>query len=138
MREVTMIVGARHMGAAAANAAIALENGAPLILDREPNNPSDRNAIIVRDIYGRATGYVQREVAAIVAKWMDEGYLVSAKCIRKAKFDGVSVEGNVYYKLYKYPRAAIYREDPPAIGTEDDISIVPPPEVIRKRKKEDA
>lgn len=128
------------MGRLAADAALAIQNGAPLILDREPDNPHDRNAIIVRDIFGRAAGYVQREVAAIVARWMDEGYLVSAKCIRKAIFDGVGFDENGRpCSWFKYPRAAIYREDPKASDVDTDISIVPSIDIsIRERKKEDA
>lgn len=112
MREVTLVVGARRMGRSVTEACIALDEGSGLILVREPNNPSDANAIRLLDIFGRPVGYVQRKVATVVAKWMDEGFLVSGKCTRAAIYIGYNVAPRGVYMVYKYPRAAIYREDP--------------------------
>jgi hypothetical protein len=117
MREVTLIVGANHMSLSAADACIALEEGAPVILVREPNNPHDGNAIKCLDLFGREMGYVQREVAAIVARWMDEGFMVSSKCIRKSQYRARRKMGLLEYRHYTYPRAAIYREEPTAEKT---------------------
>jgi hypothetical protein len=122
MREVTLVVGARHMGLPALKACLELQNGAPLILAREPGNPHDANAIKLLDMFGRPVGYVQREVAAIVARWMDEGFLVSSKVIKAPNLKN----GRMDMRL-RYPRAAIYREEPPALeaetsfDTEDEI-----------------
>lgn len=117
MREVTLIVGANHMGMSAADACIALEDGAAVILSREPDNPHDRNAIKCLDLFGREMGYVQREVAAIVARWMDEGFMVSSKCIRRARLYKRTHRSLLEFRHYSYPRAAIYREDPVAEKT---------------------
>jgi hypothetical protein len=105
------------MGPAACDACIALEEGGPVILAREPDNPHDRNAIKCLDLFGREMGYVQRAVAAIVAKWMDEGFMVSAKCIRRSKLRGRQRLGFLEFLHHSYPRAAIYREDPIAEKT---------------------
>lgn len=135
-RQLTIVVGAPHIGEAAIDACIQIKDGSGLILVREPNNPKDANAILFLDLFGRPVGYVQRKVAAIVARWMDEGYLVSAKCIRGTRFIGYSMTGSKVYKDFKYPKAAIYREDPPSINVHDDIDININIDFKRKREKE--
>lgn len=45
----------------------------PMILEREPSNPVDPCAIIVRTLLGQPAGYVARETAAYVAQGMDLG-----------------------------------------------------------------
>jgi len=64
------------------NTWIGLESGQPLLLEREPNNPKDANAILVRDLFGAAAGYIERRVAAQVAPVMDSGVMVMAKIKR--------------------------------------------------------
>lgn len=49
-----------------------LELGCRLTLEREPNNPKDRNAIMVLH-EGRHLGYVGKEKAARLAPAMDAG-----------------------------------------------------------------
>lgn len=110
MREVTLVVGSRHMGEGAIKACLELSRGSPLILVREPHNPNDGNAIKVLNITGAPVGYVQREVAVIVRQWMDLKLSVSSKVIREPK----------YYRGrrgMKYPKAVIYVDPPAEEGT---------------------
>jgi HIRAN domain len=60
---------------------MALEEGDPLLLDREPENPYDPNAIKVLDpATGHHLGYVAKEVAVDLAAEMDHGMVVSCTC----------------------------------------------------------
>jgi HIRAN domain len=54
-----------------------------LILSREPTNPTDRNAIILTEMFThQSVGYVAREVAASVAPCLDRGELWLAAVLR--------------------------------------------------------
>lgn len=53
----------------------------PLILAREPDNPADQNAIIVSDIFGQQMGYVERDIADLLAPKIDAGAIYIAKII---------------------------------------------------------
>jgi HIRAN domain len=99
------------MGASALQACMTLAKGSPLILVREPGNPSDGNAIKLLNITGTPVGYVQREVAAIVRQWMDIGMAVSGKVIRGPRL----TNGRITMKK-RYPRAVIYAEPPAEEG----------------------
>jgi len=58
-----------------------LKVGLELTLEREPNNPRDKNAIKV--VYnGFHFGYVQKEVAMALASLMDTGKTFTAKITR--------------------------------------------------------
>jgi len=63
-----------------------MEAGEPLLLSREPTNPVDSNAVLVTYI-DQPVGYVGREWAAILAPWMDSGWVyigrVEAPCSKK-------------------------------------------------------
>ena len=54
-------------------------------LEREKNNPYDKNAIKVNNIYGQQVGHIKREMAVCLSQIMDknlctiEGYVY---CIR--------------------------------------------------------
>lgn len=113
MREETRVVGAAHMGRAVKIACQALTVGQPLITEREPGNPHDINAILLRDLTGKAVGYVQRFVAARVAPFMDSGFMVLGRVIEEPKsmrrFDGLWV---------LYPRALLWLAPPPSQAKE--------------------
>ena len=53
------------------------EEGDPLTLEREPNNPQDPNAIKVLH-EGRLLGYINREAAQTLAPTLDAGRTVEA------------------------------------------------------------
>lgn len=40
-------------------------------LVREPQNPYDRNAVVVANVYGSQVGHIRKELAAAVAYIMD-------------------------------------------------------------------
>lgn len=74
----TYIAGPRHHDGALQIIA-RLRGGDELALEREPDNPHDRNAVAVRDLRTlRKLGYVPRADAPAVAKAMDSGYTVRA------------------------------------------------------------
>ena len=54
--------------------------GVELFLDREPDNPSDSNAIaVVTSVFEDKVGYLSREVAEEIAPFMDRGQLVTCQ-----------------------------------------------------------
>lgn len=57
----------------------ALSVGQPLLLTREPTNPVDGNAIIIKTVIGQPCGYLAREHAKIIAPELDRGVLWLAK-----------------------------------------------------------
>lgn len=59
--------------------------GDPVGLFREPDNPKDSNAIQTLNMEEQPFGYIQREKAAILAPWMDNGIAYTAKVIRAPK-----------------------------------------------------
>ena len=69
----TKIRGAGLFGALGRSELLTLANGAALILQREPDNPVDTNAIIVMSFYGVECGYVARQCAAKIAPLIDAG-----------------------------------------------------------------
>lgn len=40
-------------------------------LVRQPQNPYDRNAVMVANVYGSQVGHIKRELAALLANIMD-------------------------------------------------------------------
>ena len=56
--------------------------GDPVGLFREPDNPVDSNAIQTLTMNEQPFGYIQREKAAILAPWMDKGWVHTAVVIR--------------------------------------------------------
>ena len=76
---LTYIVGAHYrVGAREAIAELRAEEA--LTLRREPLNPHDRNAVAVFDACGQQLGYVPRQDAPTVAKVMDLGLPIIARC----------------------------------------------------------
>lgn len=71
--------------------------GDPIIVTREPDNPKDRNAIIATNVDDHPIGYIARENAAIVAPWMDRGWMYTAKVVRAAKI--IPGRGRVLHRV---------------------------------------
>ena len=46
-----------------------------LILEREPNNPYDRNAIMVRNSNGDKVGHIPRDVASFLSRYIDKEWM---------------------------------------------------------------
>ena len=61
--------------------------GLPVILQREPDNIFDNNAITVRSADELVLGHVPREIAARLAPMMDSGQPVSARLAVAAVVD---------------------------------------------------
>lgn len=75
-----------------------LEEGMPLLLNREPHNPHDRNAIEVWAGDAKL-GYVPRSANKTVARMMDKGIAVEA-CIlevNQEKVPGSTVKIELFY-----------------------------------------
>lgn len=64
-----------------------LKRGMPLKFMREPDNPADDMAIIVKDGEDRKIGYVPRAKNEILARLMDAGKLVYCKVYDKQWVD---------------------------------------------------
>jgi len=52
--------------------------GESIMVEREPTNPYDSNAIKVLNLDGVWFGYIGREYAAKIAPWMDRGVFFNA------------------------------------------------------------
>ena len=105
MYEESLVVGSRHMGTRALKACLELTLGAALIPVRERSNPHDSNAIRLLSITGTPVGYVERDIAARVAPWMDEGLTVFAKVIREA-----NMRNGIIRMKKRYPLAMLWVE----------------------------
>jgi hypothetical protein len=73
------LVGAKFRSSAAQAQVLALKQGDQLILEREPNNEFDSNAIKVLSFLGYHIGYVPKHVAPTLAQFMDEGCVLICK-----------------------------------------------------------
>lgn len=109
MKEKTPIVGWQFFGDGelAYKAMKELAEGSPVIPVREPDNPADPNAVLLMDLFGRKMGYARRAVAAVVAKWMDGGYLVLGHCSRAGE-----IEQRHGRAFFRYPWATLIRDRP--------------------------
>lgn len=76
--------GAHFFGQAGLETHAKAKVGDPMILTREPTNPNDSNAIIVATPEDQPIGYIAREYAAILAPWMDRGWVYMGKIIQPA------------------------------------------------------
>lgn len=66
---------------------------------REPENPYDNKAIVVKDKDGNKLGYIPRDKNEIISRLMDAGKLVYGKVKTKEKIDDwVKIEMEVYLK----------------------------------------
>ena len=74
-------MGARYV-AGAVTALNTMREGAPLRLVREPDNPHDRNAVLVTTADGQPLGHIDRGTARGVALAIDRGRRV------RARYDG--------------------------------------------------
>ena len=60
-----------------------VDDGAALVLKREPENENDGLAILVETVGGEKLGYVPRRHNPVLARLMDAGKLLAAKVVRK-------------------------------------------------------
>lgn len=100
------------MGKAVADALIEISVGTPLLLIREPDNPYDTNAIRVMTVIGRSIGYVQREVAAIVAPKIDAGHIFLGKITRASRLLGIERTNGRMVVNMSYPWAVLWLDPP--------------------------
>lgn len=57
--------------------------GQPVLLEREPLNKVDSNAIIARDLFNHPLGYIAREVSAVISPLMDKGKVPLARVVTR-------------------------------------------------------
>jgi hypothetical protein len=74
---------AQHHAGALAHDAVA--PGAPLTLQRDPENPHDANAVKVLDATGAQAGWVPRDLAVTVAAALDAGRPYAAVVLREQR-----------------------------------------------------
>lgn len=71
-----------------------LYEGMDLVLEREPDNPYDPNAVaVLTSSYGDQVGYLNKDLAAELAPLMDDGQLVTATV---ADITGGELDGKTY------------------------------------------
>jgi hypothetical protein len=90
-----------HIGQRQAVIRTQVAPGAPAYLTREPQNPYDRNAIIVQAQSGAVIGYVPRDDAAELAPLLDDG----------AKYTASVTKVLGYNKAIPVVQADLYRPD---------------------------
>lgn len=90
---------------------LGLVAGQPLLLHREPHNPADGNAVRLTDLYGGPVGYVERNVAAVIAKMLDMRVMVMARVLSPCVPTGRSRKG---WRQYHAARVLIWIEPPPS------------------------
>jgi len=117
-----IVRGMYHRGEWAVAIAKALRSGEYMMVEREPTNPYDGNAIKVlarEDVFDKFTfiGYIGREYAARIAPWMDSGW-----------FFNVSVERlmNGYPIVKLEPMFPDEKKE--EVGVEAELDIVHKPE----------
>jgi hypothetical protein len=81
MRLVSEIRGPLLISREARRTYRSLSSSQPLLMKREPNNPVDRNAIILMTLFAQPVGYMAREHAAIVAPMMDKGAVLLCRVL---------------------------------------------------------
>jgi len=64
---------------------ISEENPLPLVVERDPENPYDPNAVAVRLHSGQQLGFLSKKINEIVSEWLDTGETVF--------IEGVSITG---------------------------------------------
>ncbi len=74
-----------------------LDSGAPLRLERQPDNPHDANAIALFDPHGAQIGFLNRRLAAVLAPVIDSGvqYDVEVRDVTGKDGEGRSLGVNV-------------------------------------------
>jgi hypothetical protein len=108
---------------AACTACLALQVNDGLILEREPHNPVDSNAVLMRNITGTFVGYARREQAPIIADWMDRGLVVAGKVTAPVN------KGAWARHRSMWPWALVWCEEPEAEEAEAATSM---PRVMEK------
>ena len=84
-----------------------LEPGDGILLVREPDNPADKNAIICEvdcEQHGsHPVGYIDRDSAATLSKWLDKGWVYTSYVIRGPQLDTVGF----FIRLSPTPEAKV-------------------------------
>lgn len=86
-----------------------LQEGEPLFLLREPDNPHDPEAIGVLNASGDALGYLRKTLAAILAPQMDRGQLLGAKvaCLLEEEVVHPDLRLNIQVERLALPKAGL-------------------------------
>ncbi|KAI9067101.1 hypothetical protein FKP32DRAFT_1588914 [Trametes sanguinea] len=74
--------------------------GEEVILQREPHNPYDRNAIQVKNIGGTQVGHIPRNVAAKLAPLMDNGLITVEGMMHEGNLSGFQYSLSMTLKIY--------------------------------------
>ncbi|KAI0633366.1 SNF2 family N-terminal domain-containing protein [Trametes polyzona] len=74
--------------------------GEQVILQRQPNNPYDRNAIQVKNIGGTQVGHIPRQVAAKLAPLMDSGLITVEGVMHEGNLSGFAYSLSMTLKIY--------------------------------------
>ncbi|MBE3575917.1 MAG: HIRAN domain-containing protein, partial [Firmicutes bacterium] len=83
---LTRVVGLRHEGRA--DRLERLDPGGALILERQPDNPYDPHAVLVREEDLGVLGYLRRPLAKVLSRQMERGILFQAfvQCVLEEPF----------------------------------------------------
>lgn len=108
------IRGAGLFGKEGKAAHLVLTGGQPLLLDREPGNPVDPLAVIVRTLHGEPVGYIQRPINAEIAALIDSGRVPLARVDRPPEiFSDIGV--------YRVARALVWIDGSRQKGQESRV-----------------
>lgn len=83
--------------------------GQPLILEREPGNPVDPCAVILRTLDGIPVGYVQRPTSIIVSALIDQGTMLLGRVTRAPQARRLPGGG----RAYRVARALLWSDGHP-------------------------
>lgn len=84
---IAKIRGSQLISVDAITAYATLKEGDGIMTQREPDNPVDPNAILLEVACdrcpGHVCGYVDRDSAAVLAPWIDKGWLYTGVIVRE-------------------------------------------------------
>ena len=92
--------------------------GDAISTEREPHNPYDSNAIKVYGQTGIHFGYIQREFAGDIAKWMDKGWFFICWVVGRQNC-------GLFLNLYPIDRPEVSTKAKTGLETESALSIRP-------------
>lgn len=83
---ITRVVGLRYEGRS--NKLSRLRPGEALMLQRQPDNPADPHAVLVREEHQGVLGYLRRPLARVISRQLEQGTLfqASVECILESSF----------------------------------------------------
>jgi len=90
---MSKIVGMTFRDPKSRNRLNSLWNGESLVLEREPSNPYDHNAVKILSTDNIHLGYIRRELAQTLAEEMDKG--VDFFCCVETKTGGTEGKENI-------------------------------------------